>query len=495
MFVSTGDLLEAVSRDGYYRSRVSPTPEDAVRLIVELARSLGELFVPERCDPDEPVIRTVPTNADLVAPFDRPAAIGWHGDFATYPDRPELSLVYVTRGDPHGHECGKWRLASVRRLVESMRSTADGRAALDLLSAEELPFSEDCAGDHPVAEDVAPAPEALVASQDHRAALVAPADELEEQRRRLTVDREIPDLIDDQQPRDRVDLQLVVEPALAQRPGERRQHRRGRREQHPVAPLDGLKPETHGQVRLPDPGRTEQDQVLPVLDEVAQAQLLDLLPVHGGLVAEVEAVEPLDEREPGQVRPHRDVLGGLLGGHPKSAKNGRLCRLALQEGKDSDGNYLATCQAPETVENGLRPGAVDNFISITVLSVRTGRPTVAVVLTEAERTAPSGCSWRSPRCGRRHALREPDGRLSQRGQPRDEGRQGERDSDPASKRQRDSVADAAGLSMCVWRRSAKAMYSRLWRTTALGRSGNLCVAYPTARRGPGGVAASPGRPA
>ena len=37
-------------------------------------------------------------------------------------------------------------------------------------------------------------------------------------------------------------------------------------------------------------------------------------------------------------------------------------------GKDSDGNYLATCQAPETVENGLRPGAVDNFISITVLS-------------------------------------------------------------------------------------------------------------------------------
>ena len=141
MFVSTGDLLEAVSRDGYYRSRVSPTPEDAVSFIVELARSLGELFVPERCDPDEPVIRTVPTNADLVAPFDRPAAIGWHGDFATYPDRPELSLVYVTRGDPHGHECGKWRLASVRRLVESMRSTADGRAALDLLSAEELPFS------------------------------------------------------------------------------------------------------------------------------------------------------------------------------------------------------------------------------------------------------------------------------------------------------------------------------------------------------------------
>ena len=148
MFVPTRDVLEAVSRDGYYRSRVSADPADAVRFIVELARSLGELFVPEGCDPDEPILRTVPTTDDLVAPFDRPAAIGWHGDFATYPDRPELSLVYVTYGDPRGHEFGKWRLASVRRLVESMRSTADGRAAFDLLSTEELPFSYAEGEDH-----------------------------------------------------------------------------------------------------------------------------------------------------------------------------------------------------------------------------------------------------------------------------------------------------------------------------------------------------------
>ena len=36
--------------------------------------------------------------------------------------------------------------------------------------------------------------------------------------------------------------------------------------------------------------------------------------------------------------------------------------------KDGDENYLATYQAPETMETGLRPGAVGNFISITVLS-------------------------------------------------------------------------------------------------------------------------------
>ena len=38
--------------------------------------------------------------------------------------------------------------------------------------------------------------------------------------------------------------------------------------------------------------------------------------------------------------------------------------------KDGDGNYLATCQAREAVENGLRLDAVGNFISVTVLSVR-----------------------------------------------------------------------------------------------------------------------------
>ena len=40
---------------------------------------------------------------------------------------------------------------------------------------------EDRGGDHAVAEDVAPSAEALVAGQDHRAAFVAAADELEEQ--------------------------------------------------------------------------------------------------------------------------------------------------------------------------------------------------------------------------------------------------------------------------------------------------------------------------
>jgi hypothetical protein len=43
--------------------------------------------------------------------------------------------------------------------------------------------------------------EALVADEDHRTALVAPADQLEEEIRPQSHDGQIADLVDDQQPR------------------------------------------------------------------------------------------------------------------------------------------------------------------------------------------------------------------------------------------------------------------------------------------------------
>ena len=38
------------------------------------------------------------------------------------------------------------------------------------------------------------------------------------------------------------------------------------------------------------------------------------------------------------------------------------------DSKDTDGNYLAVCRAPEAAENGLRLDALGNLISITVLT-------------------------------------------------------------------------------------------------------------------------------
>src|SRR5437899_12641929 len=61
---------------------------------------------------------------------------------------------------------------------------------------------EDGRGDDPVAEDVAPAPEALVAGEDHRAPLVAPADELKEEIGAGPVDGQVAGLADDGQARD-----------------------------------------------------------------------------------------------------------------------------------------------------------------------------------------------------------------------------------------------------------------------------------------------------
>lgn len=136
------DAVQAHLRHhGYYATRLPASGETAAQVVLHIAHSLGELFVPMDCDPAEPVIRTAPARRRWAAPFDRPEQIGWHGDFSTYEDRPELSLVYITRPDPRGGDYGAWRLASVARVIAALRATDAGRAAFDLLSRERLPFS------------------------------------------------------------------------------------------------------------------------------------------------------------------------------------------------------------------------------------------------------------------------------------------------------------------------------------------------------------------
>lgn len=74
---------------------------------------------------------------------------------------------------------------------------------------------EDGRGDDAIAEDFAPGPAALVAGENHRTALVAAADELDEEVGADAVDRQVADLIDDQQTRRRVQLELVLRPPSA----------------------------------------------------------------------------------------------------------------------------------------------------------------------------------------------------------------------------------------------------------------------------------------
>jgi hypothetical protein len=133
-------IEQALETDGYWAgiNALDPDPEAA---LLALARSFGSLYVPEGCDPSSPVLWTRPTLDPQAAPFDRREPIGWHGDFASHEDRPEISLVYVSRADPAGGQAGAWRLAAAIRVMERLGSTAEGRAAIEFLTNEKLPFS------------------------------------------------------------------------------------------------------------------------------------------------------------------------------------------------------------------------------------------------------------------------------------------------------------------------------------------------------------------
>ena len=75
-----------------------------------------------------------------------------------------------------------------------------------------------------------------------------------------------------------------------------------------------------------------------------------------------------DTRGDHVVGENRVVLPEGAGSRPEDAHTHTAARA-----KDTDGNYLAVCRAPEAAENGLRLDALGNLISITVLR-RKGAP-------------------------------------------------------------------------------------------------------------------------
>jgi hypothetical protein len=94
-------------------------------------------------------------------------------------------------------------------------------------------------GDHVVAEDLTPAAERLVGGDDQQRAFVAGRDELEEQVRRLRLEGDVADLVDDQQWVAAQPGQLGLEAASGVGVGEAGDSPGGGGEQHPVAGLAG----------------------------------------------------------------------------------------------------------------------------------------------------------------------------------------------------------------------------------------------------------------
>jgi len=66
---------------------------------------------------------------------------------------------------------------------------------------------EDGRGDHRIPEDFVPLREASIRGQDQRPLLISAGDKLKKEMRAMTIDRDVTDLIDDQEPRLAVELQ------------------------------------------------------------------------------------------------------------------------------------------------------------------------------------------------------------------------------------------------------------------------------------------------
>ncbi len=164
-------------------------------------------------------------------------------------------------------------------------------------------------GDHGVAEDFAPSLEAAVAGDDDRAAFVAAGDQREQQVRGLALEREVADLVDDEQPVAVQAPQFVVEAVAVLGLFEAVDPLLGGREQRPVPGLAGLDRERGGEVRLAGAGRPEKADVGGFVDPGQLREVVDQRPFGGGLGGEVEVFERLGRREAGGA----DALAGAGG--------------------------------------------------------------------------------------------------------------------------------------------------------------------------------------
>ena len=147
--------------------------------------------------------------------------------------------------------------------------------------------------------------------------------------RGVRLERQVAEFVDDEQLRLGVEDQAVFQPARAVRLDQRRHQRLGRREQHRVALPDRLAPERYRQMRLADPGRTEQQQRIAVRHPPRRRQLPDLALVDAPLRREVEVREFAHGREVRDLERHPDAPFVLAGDLPFDEQGQRLAQRQL----------------------------------------------------------------------------------------------------------------------------------------------------------------------
>jgi hypothetical protein len=158
----------------------------------------------------------------------------------------------------------------------------------------------DGGGGNRLMEDLVPVRETAVGSQDDRAFLVATADDVVHPGRGGTVERHVPELIDDE--KRRPDVEVSADTAEGRRPSimgglKVSHHVGGGHELDAIARLQGAQAEANGQVRFANAGWSDEDDVAVLLDEPQRREFGDQLPVDAGLKVEVEIVEALADGE------------------------------------------------------------------------------------------------------------------------------------------------------------------------------------------------------
>jgi len=138
-------------------------------------------------------------------------------------------------------------------------------------------------GDNGIAEDVTPLGEAAVRGQDHGAALVAGVDELEEQIAAAGDDREIADLVDDEQARPAEEADALLQASFALGTGERRDEVGESREVDALACLHGLDAESRRKVALAGSRRSEEMDDFGAFDEAELGEREDPVAIERGL--------------------------------------------------------------------------------------------------------------------------------------------------------------------------------------------------------------------
>ena len=135
-----GVLANLRARGCFYDPYFSASVDEA-DILVRAASALGSVLSPPGMNLRRPVLLTRPSlRAPTWRPFDRGAPIGWHSDFATWSDRPVLSLSWIRRQDPAGPDAGAWRVASVQAVLARLADSTEGPTLIGRLSRETHPF-------------------------------------------------------------------------------------------------------------------------------------------------------------------------------------------------------------------------------------------------------------------------------------------------------------------------------------------------------------------